>query len=277
MSCAACREAVSAGLDGESPGAPQTWVDEHLGVCPACRGWAEAAAEVTRRARLTPVAAMPDVTAAVLGRLPAAPPAARSRAWLDAALRLALLAVGAGQLAISLPTLLGGGAAQTAPVHLAHETGAWNLGLAACFLGVAVLPRLAAGALPFLLPFTAVLAAVTVGDLGAGHVHAGRAMGHLLLLGGAVLVSSLALRNRRARPGPAGERVAPRVPRWTAVRDRSAGGWAARAGSPAPPAAGPARAGRPPAPTLLPPPPRLTPHSSGVLFPHQTTSSQTPT
>jgi predicted anti-sigma-YlaC factor YlaD len=180
---------------------PQRWVDEHLDGCLACRGWAEAAAEVTRRARLVAAPPVPDVTAAVLGRLPAARPRGR-RHWLDAGLRLALLAVGAGQLAVSLLAFTGAGDGMAAPVHLAHETGAWNLGLAACFLGVAVLPRLAAGALPFLLSFTAVLSWVTLGDLRAGHVHADRAVAHLLLLGGAVLVSALALRHRAPRTGP---------------------------------------------------------------------------
>ncbi|MGY1840746.1 MULTISPECIES: zf-HC2 domain-containing protein [unclassified Modestobacter] len=197
--CDPFREAVSAGLDGEDPGMPQPWVDEHLAGCAACRGWAEAAAEVTRRARLVPAAAVPDVTAAVLGRLPAA---RVRRGWVDAALRLALLAVGAGQLAVSLPALLGGGGG--APVHLTHETGAWNLGLAACFLVVAARPRLAAGALPFLLSFTAVLGWVTLADLGAGHVHLARAGAHLLLVGGAVLVSALALRARTPGRGPLG-------------------------------------------------------------------------
>ncbi|MGY1857480.1 zf-HC2 domain-containing protein [Modestobacter sp. SYSU DS0290] len=197
--CVPFREAISAGLDGEDPGMPQAWVDEHLAGCAACRGWAEAAAEVTRRARLVPAAAVPDVTAAVLGRLPAA---RVRRGWVDAALRLALLAVGAGQLAVSLPAFLGAGG--TAPVHLAHETGAWNLGLAACFLVVAARPRLAAGALPFLLSFTAVLGWVTLADLGAGHVHAARAGAHLVLVGGAVLVSALALRGRTPGRGPLG-------------------------------------------------------------------------
>jgi len=205
---------------------PQRWVDEHLDGCPACRGWAEAAAEVTRRARLVPAPPVPDVTAAVLGRLPAASPRGR-RHWLDAGLRLALLAVGAGQLAVSLPAFAGSGDGMAAPVHLAHETGAWNLGLAACFLGVAVLPRLAAGALPFLLPFTAVLSWVTLGDLGAGHVHAGRAVGHLLLVLGAVLVSVLALRNRAPRGGPvrAAGPWTDRLTRWRRPdRARTAGG-----------------------------------------------------
>ncbi|MGY2078624.1 zf-HC2 domain-containing protein [Modestobacter sp. SYSU DS0657] len=197
--CVPFREAISAGLDDEDPGMPQRWVDEHLAGCAACRGWAEAAAEVTRRARLAPAAPVPDVTAAVLGRLPAA---RVRRSWVDAALRLALLAVGAGQLAVSLPAFLGAGS--SAPVHLAHETGAWNLGLAACFLVVAARPRLAAGALPFLLSFTAVLGVVTLADLGAGHVHAGRAGTHLLLVFGAVLVSALAWRARTPGRGPVG-------------------------------------------------------------------------
>ena len=166
---------------------------------------------VTRRARLVAAPPVPDVTAPVLGRLPAARSGGRRRG-LDVVLRLALLVVGAGQLAVSLPAFAGGTGDMTAPVHLAHETGAWNLGLAACFLGVAALPRLAAGALPFLLSFAAVLTWVTLGDLGAGHVPAGRAVDHLLLLGGAVLVSVLALRNREFRPGPAGRRWHPTVP-----------------------------------------------------------------
>ncbi|WP_369132249.1 zf-HC2 domain-containing protein [Modestobacter sp. I12A-02662] len=198
MSCEPFREAVSAGLDGESPGVPQRWVDEHLTSCGACRNWAEAAAEVTRRARLTPAAPVPDVAAAVLDRLPRRRVSLRGPG-VDAALRLTLLAVGAGQLAVGLPPFLGGGAS-----HVAHETGAWNLGLAACFLVVAVRPRLAAGALPFLLSFTVVLVAVTLADLGSGAVHAGRAGLHLLLVGGAVLVSALAVRGRTPGRGPRG-------------------------------------------------------------------------
>jgi predicted anti-sigma-YlaC factor YlaD len=182
---------------------PQRWVDEHLAGCPACRSWAEAAAEVTRRARLAPATPVPDVTAAVLGRLPAPGRPRRSRThWVDAGLRLALLAVGAGQLAVGLPVFLGGAEAMGEPQHLAHETGAWNLGLAVCFLVVAALPRLAAGSLPFLLSFTGVLVAVTLADLGSGHVHVGRAGLHLLVVGGAVLVSVLALRTRTPGRGP---------------------------------------------------------------------------
>ena len=99
----------------------------------------------------------------------------------------------------------------SAPVHMAHETGAWSLGLAAAFLAVAAAPRLAAGTLPFLGTFTALLVPVTLRDLAAGHVHADRAAVHLLLLVGLVLVVSVAWRGRRRRArrarGPAGGRV----------------------------------------------------------------------
>ena len=181
---------------------PQRWVDDHLAGCAACRGWAEAAAEVTRRARLVAAPPVPDVTAAVLDRLPGA----RSRAprrWVDGALRLALLAVGAGQLGVGLPALAGGSSDMAAPVHLAHETGAWSLGLAAAFLAVAAAPRLAAGALPFLGPFAVLLTVVTVRDLGAGHVHVDRAVAHLLLVAGVLLVSAMAWRRRRRRAATA--------------------------------------------------------------------------
>ena len=183
---------------------PAARLDAHLAGCAACRDWQEAAAEVTRRARLVPAVPVPDVTAAVLAGLAAA---GRPRQrQTDAVLRTALLAVGAAQLAVALPTVTTGTTSAAAP-HLVAETAAWNLGVGACFLVVAALPRLAAGSLPFLLSFTAALGWVTVRDLAAGHVHAGRAGVHLLLVAGALLVSLLALRGRAGRSGPAGRRT----------------------------------------------------------------------
>ena len=224
MRCDTYREALSARLDGEPPGLPEQEVDEHLAGCPACRDWLESAAEVTRRARLVLAPPVPDVTAAVLARLPAAPPRRRWVRWVDPGLRAALLAVGVGQLVVGLPALIGGSVPMadpmSAPVHMAHETGAWNVGLAACFLVVAALPRLAAGALPFLLSFTAVLSWVTVGDLTAGHVHTGRAVVHVVLLLGALLVTALAVRGRGDRGRPVPVRVPGRGAgaRWAGVR-----------------------------------------------------------
>jgi predicted anti-sigma-YlaC factor YlaD len=202
MQCAPFREAVSARLDGEPLGMPAADLDRHLEGCPDCAGWADAAGAVTRRARLAPAPPVPDLTAAVLGALPRQLPgtaaAARSR-LVQSALRLALLAVGVAQAGLAWPALATGTAAMSAPVHVAHETGAWNLGVAAAFLAVAAAPRLAAGALPFLATFGVLLTVTTVRDLQAGHVHADRAAAHLLLLAGVVLVAVVAWRRRTRR------------------------------------------------------------------------------
>jgi predicted anti-sigma-YlaC factor YlaD len=223
VACEPFRDALSARLDGEDPGMAPARLEEHLAGCAACRAWHEAAAEVTRRARLVPAPQVPDVTAAVLAALPAARPVRRP--VTDVVLRLALLVVGAGQLAVALPALTRGAeAAMAASPHLTHETAAWNLGLAVCFLAVAARPRLAAGSLPFLLSFTAVLAWVTVGDLSAGHVHAERAGVHVLLAVGVVLVSLLAGRSRSASAGP-GTRLRRGTSSWPAsLRARLAPG-----------------------------------------------------
>jgi predicted anti-sigma-YlaC factor YlaD len=203
MQCAPFREAASARLDGEPLGMPAADLDRHLAGCPGCTAWADAAGAVTRRARLAPAPPVPDLTAAVLGALPRQLPgtavAARAR-LLRSALRLALLAVGVAQAGLVWPALSGGAAAMSAPVHVANETGAWNLAVAAALVAVAAAPRLAAGALPFLATAALLIGVATVRDLQAGHVHADRAAAHLLLLAGAVLVAVVAWRQRTRRP-----------------------------------------------------------------------------
>jgi predicted anti-sigma-YlaC factor YlaD len=211
MPCLPFREAISARLDGEPLGMPPSELDGHLTTCAACTGWAADAARVTRRARLAAAPAVPDLTAAVLAALPRELPglAAAARARLvGTSLRLALLAVGVAQAGLAWPELASGRAAMSAPVHMAHETGAWSLGVAAAFLAVAAAPQLAAGALPFLGTVTALLVPVTLADLGGGQVHADRAAVHLLLLAGLALVSTVAWRGRRRRAGAvSGHRV----------------------------------------------------------------------
>jgi predicted anti-sigma-YlaC factor YlaD len=202
MSCASFREAISARLDGEALGMPAAELDGHLDRCAACTEWAARAGLVTRRARLAAAPAVPDLTATVLAALPRELPgvaaAARSR-LVGTGLRLALLVIGAAQAGLAWPALTSGRASMSAPVHMAHETGAWNLALAVAFLAVAAAPRLAAGALPFLGTFTALLVAVTLADLRAGHVPADRAAVHLLLIAGLALVATVAWRGRRRR------------------------------------------------------------------------------
>jgi predicted anti-sigma-YlaC factor YlaD len=204
MPCTDFREAASARLDGEPLGMPARELDEHLASCAGCAAWARDAATVTRRARLAPAPAVPDLTAAVLAALPRELPgaAAAARARLvGTGLRLALLAVGVAQAGLAWPAIASGAAAMSAPVHVAHETGAWNLAVAAAFVAVAAAPRLAAGALPVLVTFALLLLPVTLADLGAGHVHLDRAATHLLLLAGVGLVATVAWRGRRRTVG----------------------------------------------------------------------------
>ena len=184
---------------------------------------------MTRRARLAPAPPVPDLTAAVLAALPPRLPggAAAARARLaTSALRLALLAVGAAQALLAWPALVSGTAAMSAPVHMAHETGAWNLAAGAAFVAVAVAPRLAAGALPFLGTFAVLLTVLTARDLAAGHVHADRAVAHLLLLAGVALVGGDGVARAAGAPVPALGRTS------GCPRERRP-----RTGRPAPPAA----------------------------------------
>jgi predicted anti-sigma-YlaC factor YlaD len=211
MQCSTYREAVSARLDGEALGLPERALDLHLAACAECAAWAADATAVTARVRRAPSPATPDLTAAVLAALPQdlpRPGEARARLITDG-LRLGLVALGVAQAVLGWPTLAFGGGAMMAPEHMTHETGAWNLAVAAAFLAVAGVPRLAAGALPFLGTFTALLVPLTAEDLVAGQVPPERAVGHLLLIAGVVLVAVTAWRGRRRRivAAVAGDRV----------------------------------------------------------------------
>jgi predicted anti-sigma-YlaC factor YlaD len=208
MQCASFREAISARLDGEPLGMPERDLETHLAACPPCAAWAEAAAAVTRRARAARETPAPDLTAAVLAAVQRPPEAHAGHGIV--LVRSALAVVGVAQAALAWPAIAFGGGAMPAPVHMAHETGAWNLAVAAAFLAVAAAPRLAAGALTFLGTFAALLTALTADDLIGGRVPPERAVSHLLLLAGVGLVAVLAWRGRRrGSASPAvGDRVA---------------------------------------------------------------------
>lgn len=71
VDCEDVREALSARLDNEenADDARQP-IDTHLAGCEACRLWYDTAALITRRARATAAVVWPDVSDAVLARLP---------------------------------------------------------------------------------------------------------------------------------------------------------------------------------------------------------------
>jgi predicted anti-sigma-YlaC factor YlaD len=83
--------------------------------------------------------------------------------------------------------------------HFSHESAAWNLALGVAFLWAASGAGRRAGALvPVVGAFVGLLVALSVLDLLAGHVAAGRLLGHLPVVAGLLL---LLLRDRLGRDG----------------------------------------------------------------------------
>jgi predicted anti-sigma-YlaC factor YlaD len=191
MTCESCRDALSARLDGEEPGAPEAVVDRHLGGCAACRAWSAQLTAGAGALRLTPVEPVPDLTAPIL-----AAAAARRRARTPGPARVALLLVGLAQVVVALPSLLGD--ADGASVHMAREHGAWELALAIGLVVAAVRPARTTGLVPVLAVLTTALVVSTGVDVASGHTTAMAESGHLLPLMGLAMLVLL----RRWTPAP---------------------------------------------------------------------------
>jgi predicted anti-sigma-YlaC factor YlaD len=220
VTCSECRESLSALLDGEEQRGERERVERHLGGCAGCRGYADAAARITRLARTEPVAAPPNLAPAVDELLAAAgPPAAGPGPRRRLALRLMLAALGVGQLWVAARDVLadaddireGLGAAGATLRHLTHESSAWNLALAVGFLCVAARPNRTRTVLPMVAAFVAGLAALGLPDLLAHRVGPVRLASHTMVVLGLVLMIALEL----TRPGgrAPGERAALTRPR----------------------------------------------------------------
>lgn len=199
MRCDRFREAVSARLDGEPLGMSAAALDDHLTSCPDCAGWAEAAAQATRLARVD-VRRVPDLSAQLTAHvvLPARR-VLRRRRWL----RVGLLLAGLAQLAIGLPAITGDSIGMTMSMHAAHEAAAWNLAIAVAFVAVALVPRRAAGLIPLLATFLVVLGALSIRDLVQGAVTVDRLATHAAVLIGLVLLVVLDRAERAFPPAPA--------------------------------------------------------------------------
>ena len=203
MTCEPYREAASARLDGEVSGMPDEVLDAHLARCPHCTSWLAAAAQAGRMLRIsghTP----PDLSEPILRhvRLPAARLFRHRR----------LLQVGLGLLAVlqwvvAVPGLrgqdLGMGAAMAVGAHPAHESAAWNVAVGVALLAVALRPSWAAGTLPILATFVAVLSVLSVLDLRSGAVTGGRLSSHAGVVLAVLLIAVLARSERLPRPRPA--------------------------------------------------------------------------
>src|SRR5690606_11745457 len=135
MDCTPIREALSAALDGEDPGAPQAEVDRHLTGCADCRAWLAGVEALHRAVRVRSAEPVPDLTAAIVDAAAMAAQSGASRpstvpVWRQpvSAWRWALFVVGMTQLIMAGPALLLGDGA--GDVHAARELGALNVALA---------------------------------------------------------------------------------------------------------------------------------------------------
>ncbi|TWG08130.1 zf-HC2 domain-containing protein [Saccharopolyspora dendranthemae] len=194
MECSACRESLSARLDGEEPPATEAEVQQHLAGCGACADWERRAVALSREMRVRAVPATPDLSAAVMRALPA--PAVRR--WP----RVLLGVVAALQIGLGVLQLLGTGGHEAMAGHLFHESTAWNLALGAGFGWAAWRVRAGAGMLPVLSAFLAVLTVISVHDLISGVVSAGRLASHLPLVAALVLLLVVRHDHRDSEPGP---------------------------------------------------------------------------
>jgi predicted anti-sigma-YlaC factor YlaD len=187
VSCEQVREALSAILDGEDPGVAEAEAEAHVEGCAACRGWYEAAARVTRQARLGAAVQMPDLSDVVV------------RAWRPSrrllVVRVALAVLGVGQFAATALQLwvwpMTGGPempGMTDPMHLEHESAAWGFALAVGFCWIAWQIRRASGLVPVLGAFVLVLSVLVALDLHAGTVTVGRVASHGLVVAAFALV-----------------------------------------------------------------------------------------
>jgi len=114
-------------------------------------------------------------------------------------LRLGLVAVAIAQLALAVPGLVYG-SDDGAPVHVAHEVGAWDLALAIAFVFAAWRPLRAIGLLPFAAALSGGLILTAIIDVAHGRAVALTETAHLLELVGTALLYLLMAPRTRPRP-----------------------------------------------------------------------------
>ncbi len=190
MRCHDSRTAISARLDGEEPGCPDSELRAHLQSCEGCRAFAAGAEELHRSVRLNPAVPMPDLTPTILhaigedvGRDLDQGTGAAERAL---GLRICLALIGVLQIAIAIPALILGDDAGL-PVHTAHHIGSFTAALAVGFLFVAWRPERASGLLPVATALVAFVIGTTVVDVITGRTAAFGETGHVTEIVGVLI------------------------------------------------------------------------------------------
>jgi len=207
MRCEDCRDALSARLDGEAPGATVAELDDHVAGCADCRRFAIGITDVHRTLRVRPAEVVPDLTGAILAALPPQPIPAPTPAPIPAAasttvgwLRYGLVVIGLTMLALAVPSLVlhDSGVA----IHLTRELSAWDLAFGAGLLFAAWQPARARGLLPMAAVLAAGLALGSIIDVTSGRSPALDEAHHLLQIAGVVLLWFLCRQVERPLPAP---------------------------------------------------------------------------
>lgn len=189
VSCIKYRESLSAQFDGEPTIVADREIEQHLNSCAACASWAQ-----TARGLVAPMRMMPAQASNLTESILRAVSAARAQTPFAALVaRCGLLAIAVIQALLALPMLLTASDTMHAPAHIAHESGAWNLALAAAFATVVIRPRFAGAFLPMVGVLIAVLSVVCAEDLASGHVTLARVLTHVMTVGGLGLLATLTL------------------------------------------------------------------------------------
>jgi predicted anti-sigma-YlaC factor YlaD len=198
MRCDTFREAISARLDGESPGLDDDTIDTHLDSCEACAAWSEELATLHRMVRVREAEVVPDLTAAILGTQPA--PARRSPLGeVISPARWALFVVALTQLVLAAPALLLG-EDTGASVHVARELGSFDVALAIGLLVAAWQPARAWGLLPVIAALGLVMAGTAVVDVARGTASGFGEVHHVLDVAGLVLLWLVARQEQAPAP-----------------------------------------------------------------------------
>jgi predicted anti-sigma-YlaC factor YlaD len=180
MGCETCREALSARLDGEDWGVSPSALQAHLRGCAACSGWPGRLSLLHRAARVAPADPVPDRTTYIL----AAATLNRSHAAWAIVLRWVLVVVGAVEMGMAAPEILG-------RWHTGGELGTWGAATAVGFLSVALRPSRAVAVLPMLACAGVVTLFISTRDIADGTAFFSQERSHLLLLAGVAVLAVL--------------------------------------------------------------------------------------
>jgi predicted anti-sigma-YlaC factor YlaD len=185
MTCSRIRDAISARLDGETPGLDARAVQAHLDDCAGCRGFLRDAEALHRAARLGDAPPIPDNTARILAAIGEYDAGTDHDTQL--ALRWVLAAVALVQIAIAVPALVLGNDAGL-PVHAARHIGSFDVALAVGFLFAAWRPARISGLLPVVAALVACLLASSILDVAAGNTAATSELQHVTDFAGLAVV-----------------------------------------------------------------------------------------